>query len=202
MIAWLQGRVIEKDAGRLVMDVGGVGYEVLVPSTVLTRVVEERPDTELFIRTVVREDAFLLFGFDRRHDRDLFDMLVTVKSVGPKMALAVLSGLPFRPLITAIHTEDLAALTKISGLGKRTAERIVVELKDKVKGLALEAIGDIETAPEAESPVAADALSALQNLGYSRVEAERAVSEVAKTIDPAAPVVDFLEKCLKLLAHD
>ncbi len=178
MIALLTGKLVAKDAGTLVVDVGGVGYLVHAPGSTYYRLPEPPADVRLMIKTVVREDSITLYGFDDARERDLFDLFQTVSGIGPKMALAILSGMPFEMLVRAIAEEDIRSLTKIPGMGKKTAERVVLELKKKVSEMARNAVIDLSSS--ALSGAAWDAISALENLGYSRVEAERAVNRVLK----------------------
>jgi len=197
MIGLLSGILVERTASGLIVDVGGVGYHVIVPASALSRLPDIESKVRLYIRTVVREDAITLYGFDQRRERDLFDLLVTVTGVGPKMALAVLSGMPFGPLVQTICASDAKTLTAIPGLGKKTSERIILELKDKVAAMAEAAA--VEATGEGVSPVAQDALSALMNLGYTRVEAARAVDRAMKEAAKDASLEEVITHSLKVL---
>ncbi|MCZ7584259.1 MAG: Holliday junction branch migration protein RuvA [Deltaproteobacteria bacterium] len=198
MIARLTGRVLEKGPGRLVLDVAGVGYDLLLPASTVQKLPDDGAQVRLFVRTVVREDAITLFGFLDRRERDLFDMLVTVKNVGPRVAIAILSGMPFEPLVVAMLEEDYKTLTAIPGLGRKTAERILVELKDKIalfaQSVALEHAADVPQSAQ-------DALSALVNLGYTRVEAARAVSAAVKDLGAGAALEQIVAKSLNILGN-
>ena len=178
MIAQLRGRIVEKQPNRIVVDVNGVGYDVSVPLSTFYGLGEPDAEIALRIHTHVREDALLLYGFATRLEQELFERLISVSGIGPKLALAVLSGIEPADLITAIHHADLARLTAIPGVGKKTSERIVLELKDRLPKV------DHTSAPDGSSiqPSALrdDVLSALMNLGYHRPLAEKAVDAAIK----------------------
>ena len=179
MIAALRGTLAEKQPGRIVVDVGGVGYEVQIPLSTYYSVGERGAEVSLRIHTHVREEALLLFGFLTRLELDLFERLIGVNGVGPRLALAVLSGIEPPALVQAIRTADVARLTGIPGVGKKTAERIALELKDKLAAAAAAAETD-GAAPTGDSYLRGDVISALLNLGYQRPSVERAVSAVLK----------------------
>jgi Holliday junction DNA helicase RuvA len=177
MIAYLRGRLLDKQVNRLVVDVAGVGYEVHVPLSTFYDVGEPGAEVALRVHTHVREDALALFGFLTTLELQLFERLISVNGIGPKLALAVLSGIEPSELIAAVRRGDVARLTGIPGIGKKTAERIGLELKDRLpSGLAPEAAAQ---ATEGSS-LRQDVLSALVNLGYHRPLAERAVDGVIK----------------------
>lgn len=173
MIAQLRGRILEKQPNRVVVDVHGVGYDVSVPLSTFYGLGEAGADITLRIHTHVREDALLLFGFSTRLEQDLFERLISVSGIGPKVGLAVLSGIEPGDLIAAIHRADLARLTAIPGVGKKTAERIVLELKDRLPKADHTPAPD--GGPAQPSALRDDVLSALVNLGYQRLLAEKAV---------------------------
>lgn len=194
MIARLSGTVLEKHPMRVVVDVGGVGYDVHVPLSSFSAIGEPGTTLALRVHTHVREDALMLFGFTSQTELTVFEKLISISGIGPRLALAVLSGLPPSELVTAITRSDVGQLTRIPGIGKKTAERIVLELKDK---LAAAAPG--EPAPAASGP-REDLLSALVNLGYHRPTAEKAVDDVLKN----APEQEFesaLRATLKRLSR-
>ncbi len=175
MIAYLEGKLFQVERDSLILLTHGVGYQVYVSRPTLESLPPIGTEISLFIHTLIREDAQLLFGFSNSQEKTLFLYLIQVNSVGPKLALALLSGLTVPELASAIHREDILALTAIPGIGKRTAERLIVDLKDKLLGLII---------TEAESPPlhnaihatkTEEAISALVNLGYSRQEAQRAL---------------------------
>jgi Holliday junction DNA helicase RuvA len=181
MIAHLSGTLLAKHATSVIIDVGGVGYEVTIPVTTYYDLEEPGSQVKLRIYTHVREAAQQLYGFKTGRERELFTQLISVSGIGPKSAIAMLSGMSADEIITAIRTNNLARLTSIPGLGKKTAERLVIELRDKMtklsspeleEQLAARASG---AAPSGED-VREDALSALVNLGYQRAAAEKVIT--------------------------
>ncbi len=178
MIARLTGIVVEKEADRLILDVGGVGYLATVPLGTMGRVGEPGAEVSLHIHTHVREDTLALFGFLTGLEKELFERLITISGVGPKLAVTVLSGLSPEALASAVRQGDLKSIQSIPGVGKKTAERMVLELRDKLDGLGL-AEGDAGAEPEPlldeAGQLAADAVSALENLGYRTPQAREAV---------------------------
>ena len=195
MIAYLRGRLFDKQPNRIVLDVGGVGYDLAVPLSTFYGLGETGTEIALRVHTHVREDALLLFGFATRLEQDLFERLIGISGIGPKVALAVLSGIEPRELMRAIELGDLARLTAIPGVGKKTSERIVLELKDRLpKAQFVEPGGDAAPAPSALKD---DVLSALTNLGYHRPLAEKAVESAIKS----TPGGDF-ERTLKQALRD
>jgi holliday junction DNA helicase RuvA len=176
VIAYLRGRLYDKQPNRIVVDVNGVGYDVAVPLSTFYGLGEAGAEVSLRIHTHVREDALSLFGFATRLEQDLFEKLIAISGIGPKVALSVLSGIEPPELARAIQTADLARLTGIPGVGKKTAERIVLELKDRLPRA-------VATLPTDEVPAPSmrdDLLSALMNLGYHRPLAEKAVETSMK----------------------
>jgi Holliday junction DNA helicase RuvA len=181
VIAHLRGSIFEKHPNRIVIDVSGVGYEVFVPLSTFYGLGEPGAGTALRIHTHVREDAFVLYGFATQLEQELFERLIGVSGIGPKVALAVLSGIEPEELIRAIERGDLARLTAIPGVGKKTSERIVLELKDRLPRAAVVAASVGVAEPEA--PVLRDdVISALVNLGYHRPLAEKAAEAAIKII--------------------
>ena len=178
MIAFLRGRVLEKQPNRVIVDVQGVGYEVHVPLSTYYEIGEAGTEVVLRVHTHVREDALQLYGFITELERQLFERLISISGIGPKLATAVLSGMDTRDLLAAVQRGDVGRLTGIPGIGKKTAERIVLELKDRVAALAPEeaAGGVVPTSPA--DRLRADLLSALQNLGYHRPLADKVVDSV------------------------
>jgi Holliday junction DNA helicase RuvA len=175
MIAALRGRILEKAPNRVLVDVHGVGYELHIPLSTFYDLGAEGADVQLRVHTHVREDALQLYGFLTDLERQMFVRLITVSGVGPKLAVAVLSGLETRELVASVQRADVARLTTIPGVGKKTAERIVLELKDRLVPLMVPAAGDTAIAASAGERLRDDLLSALQNLGYHRPQAEKAV---------------------------
>ncbi len=184
MIAHLRGSILEKQPNRIVVDVNGVGYDVFVPLSTFYGLGEPGAALALHIHTHVREDALVLYGFATRLEQELFERLIGVSGIGPKLALAVLSGIEPQEFIRAIERGDLARLTAIPGVGKKTSERIVLELKDRLPRAQVTAAAGI-TAPEA--PVLRDdVVSALVNLGYHRPLAEKASEAAIAAIGPTS----------------
>ena len=176
MIAHLKGSIFEKHPNQVILEAGGVGYDVQIPISTYMSLGEVGDSAALRIHTYVREDTIVLFGFSTAEEKSLFERLISVSGIGPKLAITVLSGLAVPDLVAAIRTNDVVRLVRIPGVGKKTAERIVLELKDKVA--AVEAEGGSQPAAAAGSPFDAldrDVLSALQNLGCSRPAAEEAL---------------------------
>ena len=177
MIGALKGCLADKQPSRLVVDVRGVGYEVHVPLSTFYGLGELGSEVSLRVHTHVREDVLSLFGFATKLELDVFERLIAISGVGPRLALAVLSGIEPPDLVRAVQTGDVVRLTRIPGVGKKTAERIGLELKDRLPpGLDIEA----EVAQEVEGDLRHDVLSALFNLGYHRPLAERAVDVAIK----------------------
>jgi Holliday junction DNA helicase RuvA len=180
MIGSLRGRVLEKQPNRVLVDVNGVGYEVFIPLSTFYDVGDEGTEIALRIHTHVREDSLQLFGFLTILERQMFERLITVSGIGPKLAIAVLSGLDTRDLLAAVQRADIARLTTIPGVGKKTAERIVLELKDRLTQLTAPPPSEVKPVTSAADRVRDDLLSALQNLGYHRPDAERAADAVLR----------------------
>ena len=176
MIARLAGRLLRKSPDSLVVDVGGVGYGVMVSLNTFYVLPPEGGAVALEIYTNVRENALELFGFADLTEKSLFATLLTVSGVGPRVALSILSGIPSDDLITALRTRDIARLVTVPGVGKKTAERLVVELQDRVAKLAHEAAAGPGTTAGVES----EATSALINLGYRQPQAEQAVKDIVR----------------------
>jgi len=191
MIGRLTGRLAEKSPDQLLLDVGGVGYLVHIPLSTFYDLPEVENPTSLFIHTHVREDTLALYGFLSERERSLFLLLLTVAGIGPRVALTVLSGMPPAELVEALRRQDVRRLVSVPGVGKKTAERMVLELAEKVAKFA--------AAAPAEAPVsvaADDVISALVNLGYRKNEAERAVDAIARSGAPT-DFGEYLKAALK-----
>ena len=197
MIAALRGVVLEKNLNDVVVDVNGVGYRVFMSLITLAALPDEGKPVRLRIRTVVKEDALDLYGFLEETDEKLFLLLTSVSGIGPKLALNVLSGLDVKDLITAIGKGEVARLTKIHGVGKKTAERIVLELKDKMKTLGPQATGTEAKPAATPSGVKADLVSALVNLGYKPPQAEKAADLATERAGADAPFEALFREALK-----
>jgi holliday junction DNA helicase RuvA len=180
VIALLRGTLLEKHPSRVVVDVAGVGYDVQVPLSTFYGLGDPGAGVTLRIHTHVREDVIALYGFSTPLEQDLFERLIAISGIGPKLALAVLSGIEPADLIRAIRTQDVARLTKIPGIGKKTAERIGLELKDRLPQPVLGAAGPVPASGRPEDQFRDDLLSALLNLGYQRPAAEKAIDQVLK----------------------
>ena len=192
MIARLQGTLLEKSPNRVVIDVGGVGYDVLVPLSTFYGLGDAGTAITLRIHTHVREDVIALYGFSTPLELDLFERLIGINGIGPKLALAVLSGIDPGELVRAIRAQDVARLTRIPGVGKKTAERIGLELKDRLPPAA--AASDMPAAADGDRR--GDLLSALTNLGYKGAIAEKAVDAALKNA-PDASFEDLLRDLLR-----
>ena len=199
MIAHLRGRILEKHPNRIVIDVNGVGYDVFVPLSTFYGLGDAGGDVALRIHTHVREDALLLYGFSTLLELDLFERLISISGIGPKLALAVLSGIEPSELIRALERADVSRLTAIPGVGKKTAERMVVELKDRLPHVKPDASA-IDGGAPVPSVLRDDVLSALMNLGYHRPLAEKAVDAAVKAT-PDGSFERALKQALRELAR-
>lgn len=174
MIAHLRGRLILKHPNQAIVEAGGVGYDVTITVPTFSELPSEGVEVSLHVHTHVREDALALYGFLRAEEKQLFEKLITVSGIGPKLAITILSGMPVAEMVGAIKGNDIARLTKIPGIGKKTAERMVVELRDKLDKFG--ATQPVVTTSAVED----DVLSALMNLGYQRPAAERALAVASR----------------------
>lgn len=177
MIGLLRGRLLEKRPNQVILDVGGVGYLAAVPFSTFAALGDLHAEVTLLIHTHVREDSLSLYGFLSQREKHLFELLLGASGVGPTLALKILSGMNVEELVPAIRTGDLVRLTKIPGVGRKTAERMVVELKDKLDTVAVEAE---KSAPASPAGIEADVKSALTNLGYDERAADSAVAEAKR----------------------
>ncbi|MBI5674252.1 MAG: Holliday junction branch migration protein RuvA [Nitrospirae bacterium] len=190
MIASLKGIVLSKKPDRIIVEVAGVGYSVAVPLRSLGDIPKEGDAVFMYTYTHVREDALQLFGFTSEDERRVFATLLGVTGVGPKLALAILSGMPVERFVEAIYSEDVVLLSSIPGLGKKTAARLVLELKGKLQPIK-------ETGYLSQTGIAGDSISALVNLGYKRHLAEKAVETALK--NGAASIEEIIKEALKSL---
>lgn len=195
MIAHVRGHLVVKTPQYAVIDVNGVGYKVFIPLTTFTRLPHDNAEIILHTYTHVREDAILLYGFSSAEERDFFTTLLTISGVGPKMGLNLLSGSSLSDLMKIVESEDTKRLSMIPGVGKKTAARIILELKEK-----LPVLGDSEGGTGMGHTIAADALSALINLGYPRAQAYEAVKKVREQ-DRDIPVESLIREALKILSR-
>ncbi|OPX39800.1 MAG: Holliday junction branch migration protein RuvA [Desulfobacteraceae bacterium 4484_190.1] len=200
MIAFLRGSLFRKTTQSIIIDAGGIGYEVFIPLSTYYSLPETEEKVSLHIYTHVRDDALLLFGFQTTLEKDLFLMLISVSGIGPKLALNILSGIGPQELIEAIASEDSVRMQAIPGIGKKTSERISLELKDR----ALKAIGDQEVSVPAlakgqENLIMDDALSALINLGYSARSGTMAIKKV-QSLRSDIRLEELIREALKILS--
>lgn len=202
MIGYLRGKLLSKKANKVLLDVNGVGYEVSIPVSTFYELGEIGSDATLHIYTHVREEILALYGFRTEREKELFEKFLSVSGVGPKMAIAILSGLEMDELIPAVRNGNVALLTHIPGVGRKTAERLVLELREKLEGVAVSAEKTAPPRPAAGElrGMAGDVFSALVNLGYARPAADAAVREVLKG-NPDADFEILLRASLRLLAR-
>jgi holliday junction DNA helicase RuvA len=198
VIAHLRGTLLEKHPSRVIVDVGGVGYDVQVPLSTFYDLAEPGAVIALRIHTHVREDLIALYGFNTALEQDLFERLISISGIGPKLGLAVLSGIEPADLVRAIRSQDVARLTKIPGIGKKTAERIGLELKDRLPPAVAQAPEAAVAASRPEEQLRDDLLSALVNLGYQAAAAEKAIDRVLASA-PDAAFEQALRSALQLL---
>jgi len=205
MIAYLSGKLLEKQANTVIVDVGGVGYEVTIPLSTFYELGEVGSDVQLRIFTYVREDALQLFGFKTEREKLLYMKLISVQGIGAKSGITMLSGMNADEIIVAIRTDNLARLTSIPGVGKKTAERMVIELRDKLNDLTSAASQQQLTSVSGGVNITTvdavydDALSALTNLGYQRSAAEKALKQAVQD-GTEMSVQKLLRKSLQFLA--
>ena len=199
MIATLRGKLTEKHPNQAIVEAGGVGYDVLIPVSTFSALPDTGAEVKLHIYTHVREDAFSLFGFYTAEEKSIFEKLISVSGIGPSLAIKVLSGMAVSGLVPAIRNGQVDQLVRIPGVGKKTAERIVLELKDKLEGLQADGVlGVVERPAAALSALDQDVLSALLNLGCNRAAAEAAVRS-AKTAGAPAEFEPLFRRALELV---
>lgn len=201
MIGRLRGVILEKQPPQVLLEAGGVGYEVQMPMTCFYELPELGKEAIVFTQFVVREDAQLLYGFNNKQERALFRELIKVNGVGPKLALAILSGMSAQQFVSAVEREDISALIKLPGVGKKTAERLVVEMKDRFKGLNGDLFSNSSDIPAPTTQAAvrdadaeSEAAAALVSLGYKPAEASRMISKAAK---PGADCETLIREALR-----
>ena len=197
MIAHLRGRILEKSPNQATVECGGVGYDVTISVATFSALPAVGTEAALHVYTHVREDQIALFGFADRQEKRLFERLLTISGIGPKLAITVLSGISSDRLVSAIRAQDHATLTKIPGIGKKTAERVVLELKDKLDDLAT-AIPETAGGGRRYGPVGDDALSALVNLGYPRAAAQKAIDAALEKDSSAGETFEGLFRAAML----
>ena len=200
MIAHLRGKLLSKKASYVIIEAGGVGYGVFIPVSTFYELGDIGCDIGLHIYSHIREDAFALYGFRTEVEKGLFEKLIGVSGVGPKLAVTILSGLEIAELIPAIQRGNLEKLVRIPGVGRKTAERLTLELKDKLANLLVVEPGKREVAAPPPGTVEDDVLSALMNLGYARPAAENALRE-AQAETPNGDLEQLLRGSLRVLAR-
>ncbi|MCZ6463288.1 MAG: Holliday junction branch migration protein RuvA [Proteobacteria bacterium] len=202
MIAWVEGSLRQKTPARVVVDVHGVGYELLIPLSTFAALPDEGKTVALHVHTHVREDAIQLFGFATSAERATFELLLKASRVGPRLAQNILSGIAADVLVAAIQRGDVSSLRSVPGVGKKTAERIVVELRDRADEVAART-GAVApgTGAGAAREIAAQAISALQNLGYPRSQAERVVEAATAEVGEEVSLEVLIREALRRLAR-
>lgn len=200
MIAHLKGKLSLKATESVVVDAGGVGYEVFIPLSTFYRLPEQDEPVSLYVHTVLREDAIQLFGFLTLEEKKIFQLLISVTGVGPKLARNILSGIGPCELADAIASSDKARLSAIPGIGGKSAERLILELGDKVKRLTCFAPSEGRAPDELEDGVVRDVVSALDNLGYKSVLAVKAVKKAKEGLGPGFAFEELLKESLKHLS--
>jgi Holliday junction DNA helicase RuvA len=199
MIAYLKGILLKKTTETLIIDNGGIGYEVIAPLSTFYALPEEGEEVSLHIYTHVREDAFILFGFKTALEKKIFRLLISVSGIGPKLATNILSGVGPDVLLEAIAAGDLVRLQSIPGVGKKTAERIVLELKDKAQKLGADLVTPTKVTIFKDKTIPDDALSALLNLGYPAKAAKIAVDKAISNVTDAS-LEGVIKEALQLLS--
>lgn len=196
MIGFLRGRLISKTPQFILMDVGGVGYRVFVSLNTFYRLENENAEQSLFIHTVVRDDAIHLFGFANRREQEVFERLISVSGIGPKVAISILSRINVDDLVTAVTGGDHLKLTAVPGVGRKTAERLILELKDRF----LEVIGMPSDLPAAAQEEIQEILDALVNLGYNKIQAQKALQTARRDLGTDASLEQILKAAIKIAA--
>ena len=202
MIAHVKGKIIHKSPESVIIDIAGVGYEVYIPLSTYYKLPETEEYVSLNTYTHIREDAMQLYGFLTQREKEIFQLLIGVSGVGPRLARNILSGIPADDLVSALSSCDIARLKAIPGIGGKTAERLIVELRDKMTAIVRSHVGEVAASGVADKrdDISKDVLSALVNLGYKGNLAEKAI-EKAKQINTDATFEILLKESLKVLAH-
>ncbi len=200
MIAHLSGKLLVKQPNQVIVDVNGVGYAVNIPLSTFYELGELGSSVQLRVHTHVREDTIALFGFMTSKEKLVFEQLTSISGIGPKLGITILSGMPVDELVTAIRQSNLARLTSIPGVGKKTAERLVVELRDKLSQLQA-APTDAQSVVASTSQQQEDVISALVNLGYAKNVAERAVQKAGSQLGSGQGFEDLLKNSLQHLSR-
>jgi Holliday junction DNA helicase RuvA len=196
LIAYLEGKLIEKNPTHLILEVSGVGYSINIPVSTFSNLGETGQMVKVLTCQQVREDTLKLYGFSTRPEKDLFELLISVNGVGPKVALGILSCIPVDEFQRSVLQEDLDILTTISGVGKKTAQRLIVELKEKLSKVDL---GEMKKREEEVTfaPAQEEALMALVSLGYTKPDAKRVLEKVTTDTEEVLPVEELIKRALK-----
>ena len=198
MIAHLKGKLTYKSPIEIAIDVNGVGYQVFVPLSTFYALPEVEEDVFLDIHTHMREESLKLFGFYTTDEKKIFEKLIAINKVGPKLALTILSGMPPAELFTTIDSNDIGKLSTIPGIGRKTAERLILEMRDKMDGISLDSGIQKDSIPQ--NGLLDDALSALVNLGYKKNQAEQTLKKVYPEGEVGDSIEDIIKKSLNLLS--
>ena len=198
MIAHLKGKLTHKSPVAIIIDVNGVGYQVFVPLSTFYALPELESEISLGIHTHMREEALKLFGFYTIDEKIIFEKLITINKVGPKLALTILSGMPPADILSTINSNDIVKLSTIPGIGRKTAERLILEMRDKLDGLSLDFVATKDPGPE--KGLFDDALSALVNLGYKKSQAELALKKVYAESAEDNSIENLIKDSLNLLS--
>lgn len=197
MIAYLEGKLVEKNPTLLILEVNGVGYAVNIPVSTYGSLVETGQMVKILTYQHVREDELKLYGFSTKPEKELFELLIAVNGVGPRMALSILSCISVQEFQRSVLQEDLDVLTAISGVGKKKAQRLIVELKEKLSKVDLGERKDLREEEAILTPAVDEAALALMSLGYTKVDARRALDKVTEETKEALPVEELIKRVLK-----
>ena len=197
MIAYLEGKLIEKSPTHLILEINGVGYSVNIPVSTYSNLGEAGKMVKVLTYQHVREDELKLYGFSTKPEKELFELLISVNGVGPRMALSILSCISVQEFQRSILQEDLDVLTAISGVGKKKAQRLIVELKEKLGKIDLGVKKDLEEKEAVCVPALDEAVLALVSLGYTKPDAKKALERAVENIDKALPVEELIKRALK-----
>ncbi|MBE7415235.1 MAG: Holliday junction branch migration protein RuvA [Deltaproteobacteria bacterium] len=199
MIASIKGRIIHKTTESVVVETGGVGYEVFIPLSTFYTLPQDGETVSLRVHTHLKEDAIQLYGFLTQEEKEVFQLLISVSGVGPRLARNILSGVAVGDLVRAISTADKARLGSIPGIGAKSSERLILELKDKIGTIALKGAPAEEPA-QGRDPLVVDVVSALENLGYRSVLAEEAARKAARSLGNGPAFEEVLKESLRLIS--
>jgi len=197
LIAYLEGKLIEKNPTHLILEVGGVGYSVNIPVSTYSNLVETGETVKVLTYQHVREDELKLYGFSTKPEKGLFELLISVNGVGPRLALSILSCISVNEFQRSVLQEDLDVLTTIAGVGKKKALRLIVELKEKLGKIDLGEKKDLKEKEAVSVPAQDEAVMALVSLGYTKPDAKKALERVIKDIDEVLPVEELIKRALK-----